>query len=61
MKQEFYDKVLSNPIIAAVKNEEGLEKCLKLQDISVVFILYGEISNIASIVQKIKETGKTKR
>lgn len=41
MKQEFYDAVANNPIIAAVKDEEGLVKCLKSSDISVVFVLYG--------------------
>lgn len=59
MKQEFYDAVASNPIIAAVKDEAGLEKCLKTTDISVVFILFGEVSNISKIVKKIKNTGKT--
>ncbi len=59
MKQEFYDAVVSNPIVAAIKDEAGLEKCLTLQDISVVFVLFGEISNIASIVKRIKEAGKT--
>lgn len=59
MKQEFYDAVASNPIIAAVKDEEGLEKCLKSADISVVFILYGEVSTIAEIVERIKKAEKT--
>ena len=53
MKQEFYDAVVSNPIIAAVKDEDGLVKCLKSSDISVVFVLYGEVSNIAEIVEMI--------
>mgnify|MGYP002519756621 FL=1 len=57
MKQEFYDAVVSNPIIAAVKDEDGLVKCLKSSDISVVFVLYGEVSNIAEIVEKIKKAG----
>lgn len=59
MKQEFYDAVVSNPIVAAVKDEQGLSKCLQLQDISVVFVLYGEISTISEIVGKIKASGKT--
>lgn len=58
MKQEFYDAVASNPIIAAVKDEEGLAKCLKSTELSVVFILYGEVSTIGGIVEKIKEAGK---
>lgn len=58
MKQDFYDAVASNPIIAAVKDEKGLEKCLKISEISVVFILFGEVSNISKVVQKIKIAGK---
>lgn len=59
MKQEFYEAMTGNPIIAAVKDDEGLEKCLKSSEICVVFILYGEVSNIAKIVEKIKKAGKT--
>lgn len=57
MRQKFYDAVVGNPIIAAVKDEKGLEKCL-FSDASVVFILYGEISSIEDIVRKIKEHDK---
>lgn len=59
MKQEFYDAITSNPIVAAVKEDTGLDTCLTLDEVSVVFILYGEISNIVSIVKKIKDAGKT--
>lgn len=59
MKQAFYDAVTSNPIIAAIKDEKGLEKCLTSGDTSVVFVLYGEVSTIAGIVERIKEAGKT--
>lgn len=58
MKQEFYEAITANPIIAAVKDEAGLEKCLKLSEISVVFVLYGEVSSISGIVEKIKNAGK---
>ena len=33
------------PVIAAVKDEEGLKKCLE-SEIPVVFVLYGDICNI---------------
>lgn len=59
MKQEFYDAITSNPIVAAIKDDDGLINCLTLGDIGVVFILYGEISNIVDIVKKIKEAGRT--
>jgi len=58
MKQELYDAITANPIISAVKDDEGLAHCLKLSDVSVVFVLYGEAVNIADIVDKIKEAGK---
>ena len=50
MKQAFYDAVTDNPIIAAIKDEKGLEKCLNSKDTSVVFVLYGDVCNIAVIV-----------
>ena len=59
MKQAFYDAVTDNPIIAAIKDEKGLEKCLNSKDTSVVFVLYGDVSTIAGIVEHIKEAGKT--
>ena len=59
MKQAFYDAVTDNPIIAAIKDEKGLEKCLGSGDTSVVFVLYGDVSTIAGIVEQIKEAGKT--
>ena len=58
MKPEFYEAITSNPIIAAVKDDAGLDKCLALPDISVVFVLYGEVSTISAIVEKIKKAGK---
>lgn len=59
MKQAFYDAVTDNPIIAAIKDEKGLQKCLSSVDTSVVFILYGEVSTIAGIVEQLKDAGKT--
>ena len=52
MKQEFYDVIVDNPIIAAVKDDEGLEACLK-NDSRVVFALYGEVSTIEQIVAEL--------
>ena len=45
------------PVIAAVKDEKGLEECLKM-DVGMVFVLYGTVCNIGEIVKKIKEKGK---
>ena len=58
MEQRFYDAVEGNPVIAAVKDTEGLEQCCKLEDIQVIFILFGDICSIAEIVQKVKDAGK---
>jgi len=55
------DRIISimqdNPIIAAVKDEVGLNQALKTT-CDVIFILYGDISNIGNIVKTIKETNK---
>ncbi len=58
MEQKLYDAVTSNPIIAAIKDEDGLRKVCKLEDIHVVFILYGNVLNIADIVKTIQDSGK---
>ena len=58
MEQEFWDAVEDNPIIAAVKCMDDLEQCCKLEDIRVVFILFGDICSIGDIVKTIKAAGK---
>ncbi|HUM84775.1 MAG TPA: glycerol-3-phosphate responsive antiterminator [Lachnospiraceae bacterium] len=57
MNQIFYDAVQENPIIAAIKDDEGLEECLK-SNIQVIFILYGDICSIPEIVGRIKDSGR---
>lgn len=57
MKNEFLEIIEDTPIIASVKNFEGLEKCLN-SDIQVVFVLFGDICNITEIVDRIKDAGK---
>lgn len=46
-----------NPIIAGIKDEAGLKKVL-ITECRIVFILYGNIMTIPSIVKKIKDSGK---
>lgn len=58
MDQKFYDTVESNPVIAAIKDMDGLEKCCRLEDIKVVFILFGDICTIGDIVKKVKDAGQ---
>ena len=58
MEQEFYDAVSRNPVIAAIKDAEGLERCIELPDIQIVFVLFGSILNIGEIVHRVKAAGK---
>lgn len=58
MDQILYDSVAQSPIIAAVKDMDGLEACCKLEDIRIVFILFGDICTISGIVKRIKTAGK---
>ena len=57
MEQRLYEALQRNPIIAAVRDDEGLAQCLRT-DIQTVFVLYGDICNIPEIVRQIKDAGK---
>lgn len=46
-----------NPIIAAVKSEQQMEKALE-SDCRVVFFLFGDICSIGRLVQTAKDAGK---
>ena len=46
-----------SPVIAAIKDDAGLKRCLD-SECQVVFILYGNICNISRIVETLKEGGK---
>ena len=39
MNQKLYDLIEANPVIAAVKDMEGLDACCQRDEIKVVFIL----------------------
>ena len=52
------EKLEENPIIAAVKDEEGLEACLEC-NAWVVFVLYGTVVDIVSIAKRISDSGKS--
>ena len=58
MDQIFYDAVGSNPIIAAVKSMEDIEKCCAIEEIQVIFILFGDVCSIDRIVKRVKDAGK---
>ena len=55
---EFKELLEANPVVAAVKDDKGLRECVKNEDIKVVFVLYGDICSIESIVSKIHDSGK---
>ena len=58
MDQEFYNAVTRNPVIAAIKDYDGLEHCLVTEEFQMVFILFGNICNIGDIVHRVKAAGK---
>ena len=57
MDKTFYETLCDTPVIAAVKDDDGLEEFLKT-NINIVFVLYGDLCSIASIVDKVKEADK---
>jgi len=57
MDHRFVEAVEASPIIAAIKDAEGLELCLESES-QVVFILYGDVCNIGEIVGRIKDSGR---
>lgn len=57
-RKEFIEQVENNPIIAAIKDDQGLLRCLET-DIGVIFVLYGDVCSIPKIVKRIKDEGKT--
>ena len=57
MKENFTEKLKTNPVIAAVKDTEKLEDALN-SECEVVFLLCGNIFNLKSIVEKAKKKGK---
>ena len=58
MKHYFYQALEENPIIAAIKNMDDLELCCSLEEIRVVFVLFGDICTIRAIVKRLKDAGK---
>lgn len=58
MNQEFYEAVEENPVIAAVKNDAGLQAAVEMEEIQVIFVLYGDVCTIPEILERIKAAGK---
>ncbi|MCR5670407.1 MAG: glycerol-3-phosphate responsive antiterminator [Butyrivibrio sp.] len=55
--RDFINKIEINPIIAAVKDDNGLAQALT-EEVEIVFVLYGDICTIPEIVKKIKKADK---
>lgn len=55
--EDFADILKDSPIVVAIKDDAGLEKCVNSRS-KIVFILYGKVSNISSIVEKVHSAGK---
>ncbi len=58
VKHYFYQALEETPIIAAIKNMDDLELCCSLEEIRVVFVLFGDICTIRTIVKRLKDAGK---
>ena len=57
MGQRIFQAMERSPIIAAVKNDEGLERVLHLEQ-KVVFLLYGDLCGAPDTVRRLHEAGK---
>ena len=56
-KGKLLDLLADGPVIAAVKDDEGLAAALN-SDVSVIFLLYGDLLNIGNLVQQAHDAGK---
>ena len=56
-RDAFLQELEKNPIIAAVKDEAGIEKCLHAP-VRVVFVLFGDICTVGGMVRRIRDAGK---
>ena len=56
-KAELLGLLADGPVIASVKDNAGLEAAVA-SDVSVVFLLYGDVLNIAELVQRARDAGK---
>lgn len=57
MNRKYREAFEDYPIIAAIRNEEDLTNCLKTE-CQNIFILYGTVMNIHTIVDQIVDAGK---
>lgn len=53
----FGELLIENPVIAAIRSDNDLEKVVK-SNVQIVFVLYGNIINIKSICETLKNSSK---
>lgn len=58
MNPKLIDLIEKNPVIAAIKSDSDLTRICKIEEIGIVFILYGDITNLKSIVTALHKAGK---
>ena len=56
-RESIFEELYSNPVIMAIKNNKDFRKCLEC-DNKIVFVLYGSIETIPTIVKKLKAKDK---
>lgn len=56
-KRKLLDLLEAGPVIAAVKSEAGLAAALE-SDVSVIFLLCGDILDVGELTQRIHDAGK---
>lgn len=56
-KESFMESTEICPVIPAIKNDEWLEYC-KVSECDIVYVIYGDICNIADIIEKINAMNK---
>ena len=57
MNESLRELLEDAPVIAAIKDDTGLEKVV-LSDCRIVFVLYGNLCSIGDIVKKLRDAGK---
>lgn len=58
LERHYFKEAMEDcPVIAAVKDMQGLMRCLE-SDSRIVFILFGDILNISDIVKTVKDAGR---
>ncbi|MGM0507690.1 MAG: glycerol-3-phosphate responsive antiterminator [Fusobacteriota bacterium] len=57
MDNKFHSNIDKSPVIAAVKNKEGLSKALK-SNVEIIFLLNSNITDLKSVIQDIKDANK---